>query len=370
VRIFFSTGEASGDMYAAHLLREIKRVNSSPMRVQAIGGRLLKSAGAEMVADSSRWGAMGIVQSLKVVPRAMKGFLRAKKAMRLADSGLFVPVDFGFMNVRLARYAREYGWKVLYFMPPGSWRRTMQGEGLAEVTDEVVTPFSWSSGMLHSVGVHAHWYGHPLKQILAEHTAPWEGEQSKTIAILPGSRLHEVQRNLKVIARAGEFINKGLAFEFAIAPSYDRNKLVELWHQYSRSDRKVIFTEDDTIGVLKRARAGIICSGTATLEAALCRCPMVVIYKFSLAMELEARALRIKPEFISLPNIICHRKVVPELIQRKAKPKTIALELLQLVEPGAFRDGQLNSFHQIDNDLGGSDAITRTASLALKLLSG
>ena len=354
-------------MYAAHLLREIKRINTAPMRVQAIGGKQLRAGGAEIVADSSRWGAMGILQSFKVGPRVLRGYLKAKKAIKIEDSGLFVPVDFGFLNMRLARHAREYAWKVLYFMPPGSWRRNLQGEGLAEVTDEVVTPFAWSSGMLTSVGVHAHWFGHPLKQIIEEDKNPFQGEESKTIAIFPGSRSHEIQRNFKAIARASEFISKGLDFEVAVAPTLERAQLMKMWRRYSKSDRRITFTEGDAFAILKRARAGIICSGTATLEAALCYCPMVVIYKFSLAMELEARVLRINPEFIALPNIICHRRVVPELIQWKARPKTIALELLQLVEPGSFRDHQLSTFDQIRNDLGSPEALTRTASLALKM---
>lgn len=356
-------------MYGARLLCELKKLHpTTPMVLEAIGGAQLKAAGARMHADSTRWGAMGIVQSIKVAPRVYKGFLGARKSIRVGEPGVMIPIDFGFFNVRLARMAREYGWKVLYFMPPGSWRRSLHGEGLAEITDEVVTPFSWSSGVLSSLGVHVHWYGHPLKQIIEEHPTPWEGETSTSIAVLPGSRVHEVKRNLKAIARAGEKIPKTLTFEVAVASTIDRNWIVELWRRYSESDRKVVFTEGDTIGVLKRARAAVICSGTATLEAALCQCPMVVIYKFSPVMELEARILRLRPEYIALPNIVCNRRVVPELIQRKANPKTIAIELLQLVEQGPFRESQMNAFNQIYNDLGPSDAISRTASLALKMV--
>jgi lipid-A-disaccharide synthase len=369
VRIFLSTGEASGDMYGAYLLREIRKLQpKSPMRIEAIGGRLLKAEGAYMVADSSRWGAMGVVEAAKVFPRVARSYARAKKLLRTGEPGLFVPIDFGFMNVKLCAYAKQVGWRVLYFMPPGSWKRSVHGESLPSITDEVVTPFEWSSGVLSAQGAHVHWYGHPLKQVLHDSSNVEVERDPARIAILPGSRAPEVDMNMSVIARAADRITKYITLEFAVASSIDPNHVVRLWRRHYQGERPVIFTQDDAMGVLRRCHAAIVCSGTATLQAALCRCPMVVIYRVSKMAEMEARVLRIRPKFISLPNIVLNKSVVPELIQQAASPKAIAIELLQLVEEGPERQAQLEAFEQVDELLGGEDAITRTASLALRLL--
>jgi lipid-A-disaccharide synthase len=363
-----TAGEASGDMYGAALVREIRKLDSSPeVSIEAIGGRQLAGAGVTMLADSTRWGAIGVVAALKVAPKIVAIGMRTQRQMTRGLAGVFVPIDFGFMNVRLAKTAHEAGWKVLYFMPPGSWRRDHQGETLAAVTDEIVTPFSWSASILNNQNATAHFYGHPLKQILAAHEAPPAHDPNR-IALLPGSRKHEISSNMPAIARSAKWLGPNFSFEFAIASSASKQRILDLWNRYYEGPKRdLIFTERDTIGVLKRAAAAIICSGTATLEAALCNCPMVVIYKFSRIGEIQARMLRIKPKYISLPNIVLNHPVVPELIQDAAKPKEIARELLEILADDQKRRQQLLAFEDIDEALGDADAITRTASLVLRL---
>jgi lipid-A-disaccharide synthase len=371
VRIFFSAGEASGDMYGSLLLGEIRKKRPDLLiQIDAIGGRQLAAAGAHLVADSSRWGAIGIIESLKVVPRIVGCYLKARRALRIGQPGLFIPIDFGFMNIRLARLARQLDWRVLYFMPPGSWRRTTQGESLPEVTDEIVTPFSWSAGILNGIGGHAHWYGHPAKQIIEAAFAQPITADPNRIAVLPGSRKSEVRLNLAAIAKAAKALPAGATIEIALAPNVKRPVAIDIWQRNYKGSSNAIFTERDTIGALRRARAAVVCSGTATLEAALCRCPMVVIYKVSKLAEMEARILRIRPTYISLPNIILNRKVVPELIQHAAKPSAIAGLMLSIAADGNERESQLQGYDEIYNALGPSDAISRTASLALGLLLG
>lgn len=370
MRILISAGEASGDMYGTYLLREIEHMAKTRPDFEAVGGRGLRNAGAKMIADSSRWGAMGIVASAMVAPRVVGSILKLKRALSSGSPGLFIPIDFGFVNVRAARQAHQRGWKVLYFMPPGSWRRTMQGESLPAITDEVVTPFSWSEEILRGVGANVHWYGHPLKQIVYQDDSPYTGPESFQIAVLPGSRMHEVRAHIPLLARFADKLGSAWTLEFVVARSIGRARLEEMWKSRYRGSARVLFSEIDPITILKRSRAAVVCSGTATLQAALCHCPMVVIYKFNKIMELEARLLRIRPKFISMPNIILNRKVVPELIQYEATPKKLALEVLQLLDDSSERAAQLREFDYIDDELGGEDAITRTARLALGMMGG
>ncbi len=369
MRLFVSAGEASGDMYGAYLIEEIRKLRpGQEIQVEALGSRRIAKTGALLVADTTRWGAMGILQSIKVAPRVWRGYYKARKAMRKGDRGLFVAIDFGFLNVRLAKYARQLEWKVLYFMPPGSWRRGVQGEGLSELTDEVVTPFAWSSGYLVSAGVNAHFYGHPLKQIIDQYGDVIERDPDR-VAVLPGSRRHEVKANLKAIGKAAEQLPNQAVFEFAVASTIDQEWLKRMWEKSIKRRVQTVYTHGDTIGVLKRARVGVICSGTATLEAALCGCPMVVIYRMTRMMVWEARMLKIKPTFISLPNIILNRKIVPELIQKQATSNAIASWLLRLGGDGVDREEQLKGFDYVDEALGDYHAVTETAKIAVRLMS-
>lgn len=371
MRVFLSTGEASGDAYGAALIREMRNRVTSPdsLQFEVAGGKRLRETGAKVVADSSTWGAMGIAQSLRILPRAWKGVLAIRRALATGTPGLFVPIDFGFLNIRLARFAKRKGWKVLYFIPPGSWRRDRQGQDLPRVCDEIVTPFFWSAETLKRMGAHAHCFGHPGKQLVREREKELLStghEDRLTIAVLPGSRHAEIDVLLPIIAAAlkGE---KRLA-EFAVAPTFSPEELRARWLKLLPERAGDMFTSDDTYGVLYRARAGIICSGTATLEAALCVCPHVVVYRVGKLLEWQLRSAGFKEEFISQPNILLGKAAVPELIQEGATPERIREYLDKLLAESEERRQQIWSFMELDSLLGPPDAIGHTADLALTML--
>ncbi len=373
-RIFFSSGEASGDAYAAALIAEIRarcqaRGIEEP-RFEGIGGKKLWRSRADVVADSSKWGALGIVEAVKVGPRVILGFNAAKSALRRGKPGLFIPIDYGFFNVRLSKVAKEAGWKVLYFIPPGSWRRDKQGSDLPSLTDVIVTPFSWSADLLNKMGASAHWFGHPLKQMIQQAPTKFAfgAEPRESIAILPGSRSHEINNNLQPIARALVMEPEiHTPAEFALATTADPAALESSWRHYAPGRVGDLAFADDTYGILRRARAGIICSGTATLEAALCGCPCVVVYRGGKIMELEYRIRKPKFDYISLPNILLNRAVVPELIQWNATPERIRAELDKLLEDTPERQAQLDAFKELSEILGPSDALSKTAEIALQM---
>ncbi|MCC7230068.1 MAG: hypothetical protein IT203_06715 [Fimbriimonadaceae bacterium] len=454
MRIFLSAGEASGDAYGAALVDEIRRLSGadrksmsdllgrqvcdestlnqlreedsldvveyvmraddefaadipneavgqpkkdpdpSPILYEGIGGSKMRAAGVAMFADSSSWGAISIAQAAKVFIRIYYHFRRAKKRLRQGQPGLFIPIDFGFANIRMAKFAKRQGWKVLYFIPPGSWRRDRQGKDLPELADEIVTPFSWSAEMLQKMGAHVHWYGHPVKQLIRDHKAKTDSAKPhrRTLAVLPGSRKHELELNLPVIAAAvggpqsgiaasdnpervhpvsrSEFGNLDAPIEFGLAPSIDLDKFRTEWQRLAPG-RTDTFTAGDTYGVLKRATAAVVCSGTATLEAALNHCPMAVIYQVSESMRREAKLIRLKrPRYISLPNIMLEREVVPELVDSTdASIPALRHWIDLLLSDEATRRAQLSAFKELDDALGPDNAITRTAELAIAMIS-
>ncbi|MGV3618679.1 MAG: hypothetical protein ACO1SV_25430 [Fimbriimonas sp.] len=354
-------------------LRSKSATPPQPVEFEGIGGPRMAKEGVRLHADTSRWGAISIAQSLAAVPRVFGGYYRAKRRLRSGIPGLFVPIDFGYANIRLARHAKNRGWRVLYFVPPGSWRRDRQGRDLPAITDAIVTPFEWSAEILRGMGADAHWYGHPIKQLLRSSTA-FQAEETHglegraTVAVLPGSRKHEISENLPVIAEAVR--GRDVPIEFALAPTVDVAEFQSRWRGLAPDRTGDVFTPGDTAGVLRRARAAIVCSGTATLEAALCRCPMVVVYRVSKSMVMEAKIIGFKrPKYIALPNILLDRPVVPELVQDEATPETVRAHLDSVVSEGKPRALQLAAFEELDGILGPDDAITRAAELALGLLA-
>ncbi len=373
MRIFLSAGEASGDACAAALVEELRRTGK-PFTFEGIGGRRLREAIGELVADSSKWGAVSIVQSIGVFFRARRGGMKARRQMAKGSPGLFVPIDFGFFNILQCKWAKRHGWKVLYLMPPGSYNRKRQGRDLPGLTDAVVTPFPWSADLLREAGANVHFFGHPIKQLVRSSghgVARPAGGTGQTIAVLPGSRKTELARHLPMVADLLEAWDIGDAkLEFAVAPNLDLDGFRATWTRLApgRSD---LFTQGDVYGVLARGRAAIVCSGTATLEAALMRCPHVVVYRITRAMAIEGRIIGFKrPKYIALPNIVLDRMLVPELAGLEVDPSQIRAALEPLLSEGSERDAQLRGFEEIDQILGPDDAITKTADLIARIADG
>lgn len=355
--ILFSAGEASGDAYAEALISKVRALEPEA-RIEAVGGARCRAAIGRLVADSSHWGAVGITEALKVVPRVMKGYRQAKAVIASHPKGVLVPIDYGYMNIKLCRFAKERGWRVVYFIPPGSWRKDRQGADLASLTDEIVTPFPWSAQILNEQGAKAHFWGHPLLSMVSpsDPNALREG-----VVLMPGSRKHEVQHNLRVLCGALQQLSITHA-EVALAKTVS----LEPMQRVASSFGVQLSGSDDRYALLQRARAALICSGTATLESALCGCPSVVVYRGSWIQELEYKIRKPKFDFIALPNLIAGRRVVPELIQHDATAQSVSMHLKDLLEEGkSAREAQLAAFREIEESLLPRDAIQKTAPLIL-----
>ncbi|MCU0316064.1 MAG: hypothetical protein MUC92_05685 [Fimbriimonadaceae bacterium] len=351
MRIFLSAGEASGDAYAARLAQGLQDLGT----IEGVGGKRLTAWGNhKVIIDSSQWGAVGILESLRVVPRILQDYYRAKKQLLTGEPGLLIPIDYGYMNVRLARHGKRKGWKVVYFVPPGSWRKNKQGSDLPHVTDAIVTPFSWSAEILNQMGANAVFFGHPLKQMVREAKLDDSG-QREGIALLPGSRQQEIEANLAVIASATQGIDGTL--RFGVASTQNASALQRMWQEVGGREAEYYTS---SYAALMRSRAAIVCSGTATLESALCGCPTLVMYRGSKAMEWEYRIRRPKFDYISLPNILLDRPALPELIQWDATPDSVRSILEDLLEDSPARAAQLSAFAELDGLLGASDALDQS----------
>jgi lipid-A-disaccharide synthase len=215
MNICLIAGEASGDLAGSLLAHELRR-RMPGVKLWGIGGRWMREAGVELLEDGSRWSAIGVVESLRVVPRLLASLLHIRHALDARKPDLLIPIDFGAFNLRVAGYAKTKGIKVLYFFPPGSWRRDGGiNPRIPLVVDKVATPFPWSEDALRRAGVDARFVGHPLVDVVEPKCSTEEFREAfglsdfkPIIGLLPGSRRQEVQHILKVQLQAAKQIKK------------------------------------------------------------------------------------------------------------------------------------------------------------------
>ena len=367
MRILISAGEASGDAYGAALVKEISRLTTALIEFQGIGSHQMRAANVELFADSAAWGAISILESLRVAPLAANGFRRVKQTFRTGPKGLFIPIDFGWVNIRLSKAAKKAGWSVLYFIPPGSWRRDRQGKDLPSLTDAIVTPFPWSADLLRRQGANAFFFGHPIKQLHASALA--ESPNRSGLAVLPGSRTAEFEQLIPVFAETLRGSPQHVTFP--VGPR-GAAYLTKHWGALTgRPGDQIVDTSQSgaMLRCLKSSNAALVCSGTATLEAAMAQTPMIIAYKVGALVEFESKLIGFKrPKWVGLPNILLDRDVVPEFIQEDATPEKLARGLEEITQNEEIRSAQIRAFEELSDILGPADAITQTAQLALELL--
>lgn len=232
-RVTIISGEASGDLHGAQLALALRKLLPS-VRISGVGGKRMRQAGVELVADSSSWSAIGVVEALGVVPKLLRAMHGLKAYLAKNPPDLLILIDFGFFNLRLAKHVAG-SLKVLYYFPPGSWRKNATYPDLAGKVDRVVTPFSWSEASLRDQGFHVHYFGHPLLDVV--HPALGRvafcneyglDANRRIVGMLPGSRNQEIAYNLPALAVVGARMLKthpDLQFVIPMASSVSINAI-------------------------------------------------------------------------------------------------------------------------------------------------
>ncbi len=283
-RVVILSGEASGDLYGADLAHQIRN-HLGEIELLGVGGARMQSEGIRLLADSRAWGAIGIVESLRVLPRVWRIFHRLKRELLELKPDLVVPIDFGAFNVPMCKWLAQHGVPVIYYMPPGSWRRDRQGADLPHCTKMVLTPFVWSAEILRGLGANAHAIRHPLLRLAQPSQSREEfcerlgiDPERPLVALLPGSRRHEVSALVPLYAQVSEQVSERFPetqFVLSAPPHFNIDWIHSLWAEGSR---QWVPTETRPVwDLLAYADCAVVCSGTATLESALLGTPMVIV---------------------------------------------------------------------------------------------
>jgi lipid-A-disaccharide synthase len=376
--VFIIAGEASGDWSGALLVKALRRAGPG-VKVQGVGGRRMAGAGAELVLDSSAWGAIGVLEGLMKVPLVWRALGEVKRRLAASPPSALVLIDFGAFNLRVAHAASPLGIPVLYYFPPGSWSRRPRGLELRDLADVIATPFPWSAELLAGGRARVEWVGHPVVETARPSLIPeraWSlyrlDPSRPTVALAPGSREQEIRHLLPVLAAAAARISgafPGVQFLVPVAPSVDRDHVAATLKRVGVNATLLMGMEYDA---LQLAQVAVVCSGTATLEFCVLGIPMVVAYRASLATTLQYRVFRglIGGQgYAAMPNIVAGRGIVPERLGSAATPASIAEAVGALLSDESKRAEMKRELAAVAATLGTPGASQRTAALTLELMA-
>lgn len=375
--IFVIAGEPSADQHAAMLGEALRR--QGPVRLTGIGQSRMRDAGFNLLFDSSGWSGIGVVESLKRVPKLIARKRQLVRHLRANPPDLLVLMDFGAFNVRVARALKEQrSWPMLYYFPPRSWSRSASYHGLTGLVERVATPFEWSAEQLREAGIEAEWVGHPVVDRIAVaqpqtrremRDALGLGHDDLVIGLLPGSRATEIRCNGPQMLGAARIIaqkSESVSFVLSRAPSVSE---AALRSQTARHGLQRQTTVAEGVPEIVQASDLVISSaGTATLETAAAACPMIIVYRGTALMSLEKWLRRFAPPFVGMPNIIAGEEVVPELIDHDAVTRKIADAALRLLEDPARMSDMRERLLGVREMLGSEGVSDRVASMAFDMI--
>jgi lipid-A-disaccharide synthase len=340
-KILISAGEASGEMYGAQLMEALRRHDSS-LEFFGAGGDRMRAAGCKTVIDAKDLAVVGITEILSHLPKIWGLFNRLIAEADAQPPELAIVIDSPAFNWRVAREMRKRDIPVVYYVCPQFWAwRQGRVRLLKKYVSKALVIFPFEEKFYRDRGVDTMFVGHPLADLARPSITRDEYadanllDASKTwITLMPGSRMKEVSMNLPTMLEAAEELGPSYEFLLPVAPTLDRHFLQTL------IGSAAINLVPDALPALAHSRAGIIASGTATVEAALMDTPFVMVYRVSPLTYFLGKS-RVKVPFFAMVNLIAGEKIVPELVQHDFTAANITTQLGEILPEGSGRDRML-----------------------------
>jgi lipid-A-disaccharide synthase len=371
---FIICGEASGDLHAANLAQKILEIDPQ-IKISAVGGINLASAGVRIICDIKDLAVIGLFDVFKKLPRffALQKLILKKIEAEKPDA--IILVDFSGFNLRLAKKINKTI-PVIYYISPQVWAsRPGRVKTIRDYIDKLIVLFKFEEEFYKRYGIDVNFVGHPLLDIARPSLEKKEflhkfnlSESKITIALLPGSRKQEIKNILPIMLKVAMLINKksdNLQFLIAKSAQVDWNIYK---HKMRGVDIDLKIIENKTYDCLGLADFCLVASGTATLETAIMEKPFAIIYKMHPLNYLLYRP-QIKLAFIGMVNIVAGRKIVPEFIQFQATPKKISEQVLSILKDPSRIARMKNELAQVKSSLGEKGASSRAARLIVDFLN-
>jgi lipid-A-disaccharide synthase len=388
--IFISAGEASGEHYGALLIAALQRRLAHAGRKASfigMGGPRMEAAGLECVVRSEDMAVMGITEVVRHLPRIYGGYRRLKRSIHDQRPDIAVLIDFPDIHFKLAKELHELGVPVIFFVSPQLWAwKKHRLKLVQDYVDRMLVIFPFEETFYREHGVKAQFVGHPLAElpmptISREQFAASVGlNSSRTwIALLPGSRSREIRNNLPGMLDAARLLSTQRNFDYILplAPTLDADQCQAVESLVAKKAEGLsIHLTRDARAALFHARASVVASGTATVEAALIGNPFVVVYRVSPLTYAIARRVVTVPH-VAMANLIAGDRVVPELIQNEFTAANIVQQIGALLPDGPHRESMMEELKRVRALLSTgpkgpkdtSGPIDRVAAITLECLS-
>ena len=367
--ILFVAGEASGDLHAAGVARELVARNAA-FGLAGIGGSAMEAAGVRLLEHAERLAVMGFVEVLRHVPKHYALLRALRRRLRSGNVALLVLIDYPGFNMKLGAEAKAAGVPVLYYITPQVWA---WGAGrlakLAQTVTRAAVILPFEENLLRAHGVDATFVGHPLLD--GAEALPEKAEarrrlgispDARVLALFPGSREQEIARHLDDFVATARLLQQRDPSLEVVVSAAPHVRLPANSCPYRVVDSASFI-------VLRAADAALCKSGTTTLEAAVASCPMVVAYRTNRLTYAAARRL-VKIPNIGLVNVVAGRTVAPEFVQDALQPSAVAAALDPLLDLGSERRAEMiRELARVRGLLGEPGAAGRVATMALTLAS-
>ncbi len=371
MRLLISAGEASGESYGAQLIAAL-REREPALECFGVGGELMRAAGCRVVVEAKDVAVVGLAEVVTHLPRIWSRFRRLLRAVDERRPAAAVLIDFPDWNLRLARRLHRRGIPVVYYVSPQLWAwRPGRIEQIRRYVRKMLVIFPFEEAWYRERGVGAEYVGHPLADLPALPPPPPLRSPQVPIALLPGSRKKEIALNLPAMLQAARLLGSGYQFFIPVASTVSSQWMVDLIHRSVGRDPGInLKLESDARLALSQARAAVVASGTATVEAALIGTPFVMVYRVSPLTWRLGRPLVSVP-FFAMPNLIAGREVVPELVQDNFTAENIVARLNQVLPEGRARQAMIEGLQEVRSRLaaGAASASAKAAAAVLGAIS-
>jgi lipid-A-disaccharide synthase len=351
VLILISAGEASGEMYGAQLIEALRRLDPS-FKFFGVGGERMRAAGCDTVVDAKDLSVVGITEILSHLPKIWRLFHRLIGEADRRKPDLAIVIDSPAFNWRVAREMKKRGIPTVYYVAPQFWAwRQGRVKLIRDYIDKALVIFPFEEKFYRDRGVDATFVGHPLASLPQpaitrdEYAKQFHFDPAKSwITLMPGSRMKEVRMNLPTILESASLLGSQYEFLLPVAPTLDHTFLQGLIGSHK------VTPVPQALPALYHSRAGIIASGTATVEAAMMNLPFVMVYRVSPLTYLLGKP-RVKVPRFAMVNLIAEEEVVPELVQQDFTVTNVVSKLNGILPDGAARTRMLDGLSRVKSRL-------------------
>ena len=370
-RILILAGEASGDLHGSRVVHELKK-RIEGLDVFGIGGEKMQAEGMEIVFHISAMSFMGFAEVVQNIPfirrveRTLDGLLETRRP------DVVILIDYPGFNLRFAKRAKRHGLPILYYISPQVWAwHRSRVKKMKGVVDKMLVVFPFEETLYEREGIPVRFVGHPLAESIRATGSRDEfcarhklDPQKKILALLPGSRLQEIERILPTMRDAAAELKNTRQIQpvLGVASNLGRDVI----QRYSVREAGITLVEKETYNLMSAADAAIVTSGTATLETGWFGTPMAVVYKTSAITYLIGRMLVAIP-YVGLVNIVAGKGIVPELIQGKLTTKNLVTVVGKMLADETYAAGIRTELSIIKEKLSGEGASSNVAEEAILL---